>query len=38
MHRSGGTADFSARERLAMKLMLQRRAGNIYPDIDRGAR
>jgi hypothetical protein len=26
--------DYSARERLAIDLMLQRRAGNRYPDVD----
>lgn len=28
------TRDYSARERLAIDLMLQRRAGNRYPDVD----
>jgi hypothetical protein len=31
------TLDFSAREKLAMHLMLQRPAGNRYPDTDRSA-
>jgi hypothetical protein len=31
-----GAVDFSAREALEMRLMLQRPAGNVYPDDDRG--
>jgi len=30
-----GGVDFSAREALAMKLMMQRRGGNVFPDDDR---
>jgi hypothetical protein len=32
-----GGVDFSARESLAMRLMLQRPAGNVFPDDDRAA-
>jgi hypothetical protein len=31
-----GAVDFSAREGLEMRLMLQRPGGNQYPDNDRG--
>jgi hypothetical protein len=32
-----GGVDFSARESLEMRLMLQRPAGNVFPDDDRTA-